>query len=117
MNNILVMVLEIVATVAGVATLFWRLLKSNTDKNSVQVSKIQADYNNKIKAIQDEVESWEDRRRKDIRELHQRIDKADNFVKESLIGQLAKMEGEMKGMSNILMVIQEHFIKTGIGER
>lgn len=116
-SSILSPILQTVATVVTVLTLYWRVSKSYHEKQASMISKLRSDYDEKIGKLEKNMDSWEDRRRADVRALHKRVDEQDDFVKTSISGQLSRMEGEMKGMSNTLRIIQEHFIRTGAGER
>ena len=116
-NSFLPLILQTIATVVTVLTLYWRISKSHNEKQDARIGKIKSDYDEKISKIETEMGNWESRRRADVRALHKRVDEQDDFVKTSIIGQLSRMEGEMKGMSNILQVIQEYFVNTGAGKR
>lgn len=116
-NSILPLVLQTIATIVAVLTLYWKLSKSQSDKQAALINKIKEEMEFRIEKLEEEMKSWEDRRRADVRALHKRVDEQDDFVKTSIISQLSRMEGEMKGMSNILRIIEEHFIRTGAGQR
>lgn len=117
MSSYLPVILQAIITISGVTTLVWKIQTANAKKQSEEIKKIRDDYESKIKTINKEIESWEERRKIDVRGLHKRIDAQDDFVKKQIIGQLSKMEGEMKQMSRNLTIIQEHFVRTGAGER
>ena len=116
-SSFLPLILQTIATVITVLTLYWRISKSHNEKQDTRIEKIKSDYDEKIRKIETEMGNWESRRRIDVRALHERIDEQDDFVKKSIIGQLSRMEGEMKGMSNILQIIQKYFVQTGAGKR
>lgn len=73
------------------------------------------------KAVQDNIEServlsrqeiTDERasRKDDVRRLEGRVEKLESIVTEGLIDRLSKLEGEMKGIRNILDSIQSWFI-------
>lgn len=117
MNSIIPLILQFAGTAVAVLTFYWRIQKSHNEKQASQIEKIRSDYEKEIECLQARIDSWESQRKSDVRALHKRIDEQDDFVKKSIIGQLSRMEGEMKGMSNILRIIQEHFVRTGAGKR
>lgn len=117
MSNYLPLILQAIITVSAVSTFLWKLQTDSSKKLSEKIKAAQLESDEKIKINTKEVEALERKQREDVRDLHARIDEKDDFVKKQIIGKLSKMEGEMKQMSNILHVIQEHFIKTGVGKR
>lgn len=113
MNEILQTVLQIVATTVAVITLFWRLLKSH-EKKLAEIMQRQLDHELKVDArINQMGRDLDEQRRKDVRDLHNRINEFEGNTLQQLNQRLSSIEGEMKGVRNILGVIQGHFINKG----
>lgn len=113
MNEILQTVLQIVATTVAVITLIWRLLKSH-EKKLAEIMQRQLDHELKVDArINQMGRDLDEQCRKDVRDLHNCINEFKGNTLQQLNQRLSSIEGEMKGVRNILGVIQGHFINKG----
>jgi len=120
MNEIWGIVIQTLATFIAVSTLFWRILKGHGDtiqKMQEQIVKYEKTLLKPIAEHEQKVDHWrkemESQWRNDITVLNARMNDQETLVLSSINERLSKIEGEMKGVRNILNLIQEHFIMKG----
>ena len=120
MNEVLGIVIQTLATVVAVSTLFWRILKGHSDmikKMQEQITRYERTLLKPITEHEGKVDRWrremENQWRSDVTALNARMNDQETLVLSAINERLSKIEGEMRGVRNILIIIQEHFIIKG----
>lgn len=101
--NIASLVLEAVGVFIAVATLFYTVFSAwrKSQERKLQTA---------IAALTKEMDEERQHRIDNINRLHARIDQVQTDLISDLQGRMSRMEGELKGMTNILSQIQGWFI-------
>lgn len=108
-NDYLPLILQSIGTIATVITVFSRLQKQTAEKHKAELKLLEDRFKEELQRQKEELP----RIHEDIKDLESKISKQDDFIKEYIIGKLSSLESSMKSVTNILNVIQEHFIKKG----
>jgi len=112
------LVLQLVAVVFAGITLAARLKKDREEfEKSIKQEneKLRSEVTSYVKELtettSERISEIDDRRRGDVRALHERINNLENQKFTEVIDRLSKIEGELKGINNITRIVQEHYMK------
>lgn len=92
-------------------TVFQYWAKKQEKKDDAFKLTIRKELDTERKSSREEIESERGSRKEDVRRLEARIEKLESIVTEGLIDRLSRLEGEMKGIRDVLSRIQDWFVK------
>lgn len=108
------LVLQAIAVFVAVFSLCWTILsawrKKQEQKIARALSELRDDVETATKKVSAEICEERSHRVDNINRLHARIDDMQADLLSDLQGRMSRMEGELKGMTNILSQIQGWFI-------
>jgi hypothetical protein len=108
------LVLQAVAVFAALAGLGYTILsawkKAQEKKLQITLQAMQRQVDETVAMTKKEVDEERQHRIENVNRLHARIDKVQTDLISDLQGRMSRMEGELKGMTNILTQIQGWFI-------
>jgi Flp pilus assembly protein TadB len=108
-------ILTIVATFVSLSALMFSIFqfwaKKQEKKDEAFKAAIRKELDTERVSSKEEIEDERASRKEDVRRLETRIEKLESIVTEGLIDRLSKLEGEMKGIRDILNRIQDWFIR------
>jgi uncharacterized protein YicC (UPF0701 family) len=139
MREWLGIIISVLSVLIAFGTFYWRVRVDNRQQQEKQTA-IQADFiksvNERIAVLQKAHDSEiaqlrldlqsrledlhgkvDERRRKDVQDLHNRVNALETTYLASVGDRLGKIEGKMDSMNNTLMLIQRHFIENQGGSQ
>jgi uncharacterized protein YicC (UPF0701 family) len=139
MREWLGIIISVLSVLIAFGTFYWRVRVDNRQQQEKQTA-IQADFiksvNERIAVLQKAYDSEiaqlrldlqsrledlhgkvDERRRKDVQDLHNRVNALETTYLASVGDRLGKIEGKMDSMNNTLMLIQRHFIENQGGSQ
>lgn len=139
MREWLGIIISVLSVLIAFGTFYWRVRVDNRQQQEKQ-STIQAEFiksvNERIAVLQKAHDSEiaqlrldlqsrledlhgkvDERRRKDVQDLHNRVNALETTYLASVGDRLGKIEGKMDSMNNTLMLIQRHFIENQGGSQ
>ena len=139
MREWLGIIISVLSVLIAFGTFYWRVRVDNRQHQEKQTA-IQADFiksvNERIAVLQKAHDSEiaqlrldlqsrledlhgkvDERRRKDVQDLHNRVNALETTYLASVGDRLGKIEGKMDSMNNTLMLIQRHFIENQGGSQ
>ena len=139
MREWLGIIISVLSVLIAFGTFYWRVRVDNRQQQEKQTA-IQADFiksvNERIAVLQKAHDSEiaqlrldlqsrledlhgkvDERRRKDVQDLHNRVNALETTYLASVGDRLGKIEGKMDSMNNTLMLIQRHVIENQGGSQ
>nr|WP_321294566.1 hypothetical protein [uncultured Sphaerochaeta sp.] len=139
MREWLGIIISVLSVLLAFGTFYWRVRVDNRQQQEKQTA-LQAEFsksvNERIAAMQKAHDSEiaqlrldlqsrledlhgkvDERRRKDVQDLHNRVNALETTYLASVGDRLGKIEGKMDSMNNTLMLIQRHFIENQGGSQ
>lgn len=95
-----------------------QVTKSLQESISGLYEKLESNLDDLETKIDARIDRLEQKRSDDVNKLHIRVNNLENRTFTTLLDRLSNMEGELKGISNIVRVLQERFMarRKGDGE-
>lgn len=139
MREWLGIIISVLSVLLAFGTFYWRVRVDNRQQQEKQTA-LQAEFskgvNERIAVLQKAHDSEiaqlrldlqsrledlhgkvDERRRKDVQDLHNRVNALETTYLASVGDRLGKIEGKMDSMNNTLMLIQRHFIENQGGSQ
>lgn len=133
MREWLGIIISVLSVLLAFGTFYWRVRVDNRQQQEKQtalqaefmksvterIAAIQKAHDSEIAQLRLELQTRledlhgkvDERRRKDVQDLHNRVNALETTYLASVGDRLGKIEGKMDSMNNTLMLIQRHFIE------
>lgn len=132
-------IISVLSVLLAFGTFYWRVRVDNRQQQEKQtalqaefmksvterIAAIQKAHDSEIAQLRLELQTRledlhgkvDERRRKDVQDLHNRVNALETTYLASVGDRLGKIEGKMDSMNNTLMLIQRHFIENQGGSQ
>ena len=132
-------IISVLSVLIAFGTFYWRVRVDNRQQQEKQtalqaefmksvterIAAIQKAHDSEIAQLRLDLQSRledlhgkvDERRRKDVQDLHNRVNALETTYLASVGDRLGKIEGKMDSMNNTLMLIQRHFIENQGGSQ
>lgn len=139
MREWLGIIISVLSVLLAFGTFYWRVRVDNRQQQEKQtalqtefmksvterIAAIQKAHDSEIAQLRLELQTRledlhskvDERRRKDVQDLHNRVNALETTYLASVGDRLGKIEGKMDSMNNTLMLIQRHFIENQGGSQ
>jgi len=139
MRDWLGIIISVLSVLLAFGTFYWRVRVDNRQQQEKQtalqaefmksvterIAAIQKAHDSEIAQLRLDLQSRledlhgkvDERRRKDVQDLHNRVNALETTYLASVGDRLGKIEGKMDSMNNTLMLIQRHFIENQGGSQ
>jgi uncharacterized protein YicC (UPF0701 family) len=139
MREWLGIIISVLSVLLAFGTFYWRVRVDNRQQQEKQtalqaefmksvterIAAIQKAHDSEIAQLRLDLQSRledlhgkvDERRRKDVQDLHNRVNALETTYLASVGDRLGKIEGKMDSMNNTLMLIQRHFIENQGGSQ
>lgn len=104
------LVLQAVAVFVAVAGLGYTILSAWMKKKEKEMATVKEETIAAVNRLSQEMMAEKANRVENVNRIHERIDSMQSELISDLQGRMSRMEGELKGVTNILTSIQNWFI-------